>query len=259
MRKYLLATAMALALVAPANALLLDFGGQAFNSNVSTSTLTVLSVVPPGNQPQNVQCIICGTQQPQQDNGVFGYNNYQQGGNIANFAASSTSAFLANGHGPTLDNNTLGQGYLGSFLRTFFAAQLLQNAVINVGIDVNSGNTTEVLQRFAVVDLANHTILADTGVINMPLPPTNNGSGFPDYLITGFDINRGDIQANTQLLFLANWNNASDGAESFFLVPTIQAVPGPIVGAGLPGLLAGMLGLFGLNRWRRRRTGALLA
>jgi hypothetical protein len=32
------------------------------------------------------------------------------------------------------------------------------------------------------------------------------------------------------------------------------AVPGPVVGAGLPGLISLVLGLFGLNRRRRRRT-----
>jgi hypothetical protein len=36
-----------------------------------------------------------------------------------------------------------------------------------------------------------------------------------------------------------------------------QAVPGPIVGAGLPGLVAGCLGLLGLGRYRRRRFASI--
>ena len=45
----------------------------------------------------------------------------------------------------------------------------------------------------------------------------------------------------------------SDGAESFFIVPEVNAVPGPIAGAGWPGLL--LLG--GLIGWRRLRARAL--
>jgi hypothetical protein len=38
----------------------------------------------------------------------------------------------------------------------------------------------------------------------------------------------------------------------------VQAVPGPIVGAGLPGLLAAFAGLFALNRRRRQNSGSHL-
>jgi hypothetical protein len=40
------------------------------------------------------------------------------------------------------------------------------------------------------------------------------------------------------------------------LSTTAVAVPGPLVGAGIPGLLAAF-GLLGLNRWRRRREKAV--
>jgi hypothetical protein len=49
--------------------------------------------------------------------------------------------------------------------------------------------------------------------------------------------------------------SSNDGAESFL---AFNPVPGPIVGAGLPGLIAACGGLFGLNFWRRRRNGATL-
>jgi hypothetical protein len=38
----------------------------------------------------------------------------------------------------------------------------------------------------------------------------------------------------------------------------VASVPGPLVGAGFPGIM-GALGLFGLNRWRRKRNGQIAA
>jgi hypothetical protein len=256
----------------PAQADTFAFGGgtnplldTVFTSNNDTSHLTVAGPIPAGNQPQNIVCIICGTNQPQQDTtgaGPFAYNNYQQGGNISTFLASSTSTFAANGKGAELVNNTLGTGYDGSFLRAYLLASGDLNGVLNVGIDVNTatGKGPEILERFAIVATINGipTLLADTGAITQSLPTLNNGTGFPDYTISGFNIDRADILASTQILFLARWSNSSDGAESFFLVPQIAAVPGPIVGAGIPGIVAACGGLFGLNFWRRRRNGATI-
>ena len=37
------------------------------------------------------------------------------------------------------------------------------------------------------------------------------------------------------------------------LTPTPFAVPGPLAGAGIPGLIAACLGMLGIRTWRRRR------
>lgn len=240
MRRLLSCIAL-LASIAPAAADNIDL----FATNASTTELQLIAVPPPGNQPLNIQCIICGTNQPQQD-GTFGYNNYQQGGNITEFKAFSTSQL----GGVQLAQDQLGLGYDRAFLLAYMAAN--NAAGLDVGIDVNTaqGQGAESLLFFGVLNLTQHTILSRY-VGPTPLPTNNNGTGFPDYVLTGFDINRGDIAAGDQILFFARWNNTSDGAESFFLVP--QPVPGPIVGAGLPGIIAAVLGLWGFHHRRRKQ------
>jgi hypothetical protein len=47
---------------------------------------------------------------------------------------------------------------------------------------------------------------------------------------------------------------STDGAESFLAFNEAAPVPGPIVGAGIPGLIAAALGMIGLNRSRRKRN-----
>jgi hypothetical protein len=248
MRKLLYACAALAALTAPASAAIIDY-----HTFSGTSTLDLIAVPPPGNQPLNTPCLICGTNQPQQP-ATFGYNNYQQGGNITSFSAFSTAAT----GNQSLADGVEGTPYAASFLRAFVLAQLGANANFNVGIDVNTatGAGPEVLEAFYVLDTGNHTILAQysPGPGGTPLPTLNNGTGYPDYILSGFDINRSDINANTQIEFYARWSNTSDGAESFFLVP----VPGPTVGA-VPEpatwamMLIGFAGL-GIYRWRKRRN-----
>ena len=50
---------------------------------------------------------------------------------------------------------------------------------------------------------------------------------------------------------------SNDGADSFLAFNT-AAVPGPIVGAGIPGLIAACMGMLGFNYRRRRRNGGSL-
>ena len=89
--------------------------------------------------------------------------------------------------------------------------------------------------------LAQYSLLQPGGAL---IPSQNNGTGFPDYTLSGFNIDLGtDIQLGDQLVFYARISGANDGPDSFFLVP--QQVPGPIAGAGIPGLIAGLRRLLG--------------
>jgi len=246
MKKFLFTTAALLALAAPASAQTI---GQ-FSTTSSTSSLSLESVVPGGNQPLNHPCLICGTNQPQQP-ALFGYNNFDATGNVDTYVMFSTATV-----GGSLGQDVLGTGYDASFLRDFLLAG---NSLptFSVGIDVNDTTKAQTLEAFAFLNLTQKTILAEFSLFDptgVQVLAPNNGTGFPDYLLTGFDIDRTDIALGDQVIFFAVWSGANDGPESFFLVP--NAVPGPTIGAGLPGLLAILGGFAAWFGWRRRLAAA---
>jgi hypothetical protein len=222
-------------------------GGQ--NWTLTGTILDLTAVVPGGNQPQNIQCIICGDNQPQQA-ANFGYTDFKNNGGLSDLAYFSTN--VAGGANPGFD--TVGLGYDRSFLAAYLLANGNGSLNFTIGIDVNDNNVPQVLESFYFLNLTQHTVLAafSPGPGGTPLPNQNNGTGFPDYTLSGFDLNRGDILPGDQIIFFARISNASDGPDSFFIQAT--PVPGPIVGAGLPGLIAACSGLFGLNWYRRRRN-----
>lgn len=254
MRKLLLAaTALAALSFTPAKATTITLGGQLWT--IGGTELTLGQVPPPGNQPLNTPCIICGTNQPGQP-ANFGYNNYKQNGHETSFIEFSSATV-----GAKLNQDQIGTGYDVSFLKAFLLAQGDLDFALKLGIDVNTatGAGPEVLEAFAILDLTTHTVLASYSLldtIGTPLPTNNNGNGFPDYTLSGFNL-AGTGIANDQIVFYSRWSNTSDGAESFFLVPvpSVAAVPEPSTWAMLLLGFAG-ISIYGGMRARRNKSEA---
>lgn len=252
MKRFLLSAVAVLALTVPAHADVV-LGGQ--NWTGTGVQLQLTPTVPGGNQPQNAPCVICGANQPGQPAG-FGYNDY---GNTGNLPSVTSFSDQGNGGRNQLANNTFDPTNGGYQIGTgsLFLAFLLANGAtpgnlgFSIGVDVNdaAGQPPQTLDSFYFLNLTTHTVLASfTGGTEGNLQFANNGTGFPDYTITGLTLN--GINQGDTVLFVARMHGLTDGPDSFFLLP---AVPGPVVGAGLPGLLAACFGLIGLNRLRRKR------
>ena len=245
MKKLLLASAMICALASGAKA---DILGGIDWTLAGAATLTVTPTAP-GQQVTNLPCIICGANQPQQPTG-FGYNLFGNTGNLATVPFFSTSV-VGGSLGPDVYGG-LASGYSIAAGSAFLGA-LGGNLEFSIGVDSNqAGTSTQVLESFWFLNFTTQTVLAvfSPGPGGYNIDPLNNGTGFPDYTISGFSL--AGISAGDQIGFFARITNANDGPDSFFLLA--QPVPGPLVGAGLPGLLAAVMGLFGFSYFRRRRA-----
>ena len=219
-------------------------GGQNWTFS-GVDNLTLSPVVPGGNQPLNIQCVICGDHQPQQQ-ADFGYTNYKNAGNLSDILYFSTNVF--GGGDPGLD--TVGTGYSLSFLQAYLLAVGDTSLKFSIGIDVNDTNKAQTLESFYLLNLTTHTVLA---ALTDPvlLTNANNGTGFPDYTLTGFDINLGtDIHIGDQLIFFARLSGANDGPDSFFIIA--QGVAETPLPAAV-WMFGGVLGIAGMIAGQRRR------
>jgi hypothetical protein len=235
-----------LAMAGTAQAATVTLGGQLWT--VGGDTLTLSPVVPGGNQPLNIQCVICGDHQPQQQ-ADFGYTNYKNSGNVSDIVYFSSN--IIGGGDPGAD--TVGVGYDGSFLRAYLLAVGDTSLKFSIGIDVNDTNSPQTLESFYLLNLTTHTVLASfspepggTLLVN-----ANNGTGFPDWTLSGFDINIGtDVHLGDQLIFFARLSGQNDGPDSFFIIA--QGVAETPLPAAV-WLFGGVLGVAGMIAGGRRR------
>jgi hypothetical protein len=110
---------------------------------------------------------------------------------------------------------------------------------------VNTAQNGETLQLFEVIvnGAVVYNYVGPTLIGNI----SNNGNGFGDWTLGNIDLS--GFAPTATVLFHAVWTGASDGAESFFIVPgTPTNVPEPnsllLLGAGMSAL--------GILRFRNR-------
>jgi hypothetical protein len=193
-----------------------------------------------GPQSTSAPCVIAATNCSQPAG--FGFNDFSPNSG-ASFDRYSTNVTGNVADGVQGTPYTVGQitGILGN---TF-----------NIVMDVNTTSAhSENLSLLEVLDLTTGLTLAH---FTAPLGganvgnPANNGNGFGDFLFSTVDFT--GLNSGDQILFHAQWQNAVDGGESFFLKSAVP-VPGPLAGAGIPGIVAGCIGLVGLARRRRAQS-----
>jgi len=205
-------------------------------SGAAFATLLTLTGPIAGNTvgPQSASnpCIIAATQCSQPIG--FGFNNFTSSGAISSYNMYSTT--------PTA---TVLDGVQG----TPYTVQQIDNVTndqpFKVAIDVNTTNAAgETLQLFEVIvnGVVAYNYVGPTVIGGI----SNNGNGFADWTLGVIDLS--SFAETATVLFHAVWNNATDGAESFFIVGASSAVPEPAT------LLLFGSAMTGLGIWGRKRA-----
>jgi hypothetical protein len=190
-----------------------------------------------GPQSTSDPCIIAATNCSQPVG--FGFNDFTSNGNISSYNMFSTTPTA------TVADGVQGTPYTVSQLTAGVGSSFV------VAIDVNTaggaGGHGETLQLFEVIvnGAVTYNYVGPTLIGNI----ANNGNGFGDWQLGVIDLS--SFAPNATVLFHANWTGASDGGESFFLVPATSAIPEPSTWAMM---LIGFVGLGFAFRQSRRKV-----
>jgi hypothetical protein len=167
-----------------------------------------------GPQSTSNPCVIAGTQCQQPAS--MGFNNYVPNNLASNDFYSTT---------PTA---SLGVGVVGTPYTVSQLTGALGTNGFDVAIDVNTASGLENLTLFDVI-IGGAVTYEFSGSLNIG-SVASNGNGFADWLSN--TVSLANLPGSTTVLFHAVWNNATDGAESFFLIPTtvgpVTTTPGNI-------------------------------
>lgn len=199
-----------------------------FASQFTLSAAVSLTLENPGSaiyqQTQNNPCVLGD---PSCNNPVgFGYTQFPPGGGSQTYDSTS----------PT------------------YTVQQIRNIVGNtffVGIDVNTTTQPLATEKLDYFDLQVNSVVQfvyDPASPGTGLLTVNNGNGFSDALLKGFDLST--FAATDTVTFRAIVNTATDGREEFFLISsTATPVPEPTAV-----VLFGTV-LLGVGVWLRKRVG----
>jgi hypothetical protein len=228
---------------------------------LASAALLALTVAASADATMNAQLVEGATVQTFL--GAPGQSTFTSSGTIGDFTISNiTGSSVGSTQSPTvLSTNTLDIQNLGTgahVLDVFITANGLTdpNGVQNLF----TGFTNVILSAGWVVHLESLFSAANAMFAGSLLSETTfTGDGSPTVFGangTALGINLGDGSSPYSLT--AHYTITTDGvgqANSGVNVSAL-AVPGPIVGAGLPGLIAGFSGLLGWVGWKRRRRAA---